>query len=411
MNPGPSAPVDQASAFAATQAAWRFLHNDRITLPQLMTPLHEVARQWRQEQSTRWALIIHDWSALSYPTHLSKRDSKSHGSEYSRGYDLGTLLLVDGAAGDPVAPVAMELRTADAIYSSRVEPVSTQDSRLDTIRQSMQSLDGVLGRERVVHIIDREADSLPHFRDWQADQRCFLVRARDSRRVRWHGNNVNLASIPQQLQTQNQFRRVGEVRCRTQIAVQSVAETNIVLDRPGWRTRGGRRERVNQRRPGDSLTLRLVISRICDSNGDLITQWLLLTNAPNEVNAETLAQWYYWRWRIESFFKLLKSAGQAVEQWQQETGAAIAKRLLVAAMACALVWKLERVTSPDAIRFRTLLVRLSGRQMKYGKTFTAPALLSGLWVYLAMLDALDQHTIADLQAMKQHLRLLTTDTG
>jgi hypothetical protein len=265
--------------------------------------------------------------------------------------------------------------------------------------------------ERVVHIIDREADSLPHYRDWQAAERCYLVRARDGRSVRWSGREVKLASISQQLQAQNQFRRVGEVRCRTQTAVQHVAETKVLFDRPGWRTRGGRRQRVNQRMPGDALTLRLIISHIRDHSGNIVAQWLLLTNAPEDVSAETLAQWYYWRWRIESFFKLLKSAGQAVEQWQQETGAAIAKRLLVAAMACTLVWKLERVTNVDTIRFRNLLVRLSGRQMKYGKTFTAPAILAGLYVYLAMLEALDQHAVADLQAMRQHLGLLNADTG
>jgi hypothetical protein len=46
----------------------------------------------------------------------------------------------------------------------------------------------------------------------------------------------------------------------------------------------------------------------------------------------------YWRWKIESFFKLLKSAGQNLESWQQETGLAIAKRLLVVSMACVLAY-------------------------------------------------------------------------
>ncbi len=162
---------------------------------------------------------------------------------------------------------------------------------------------------------------------------------------------------------------------------------------------------------GEPITMRLIGSRVCDGSGKTLASWYLLTNAPGEVSAETLARWYYWRWRIESFFKLLKTAGQAVEQWQQETGEAVAKRLLVAAMACTLVWKLERVSDPEAIAFRTFLVRLSGRQMKYGTTFTAPAILAGLWVYLAMLETLDQHTVEDLQAMKHHLRLLNADTG
>ena len=55
-----------------------------------------------------------------------------------------------------------------------------------------------------------------------------------------------------------------------------------------------------------------------------------------------MALWYYWRWRIESYFKLLKSAGQQVEAWQQGTAEAIAKRLVVASMACVVVWRLAR---------------------------------------------------------------------
>ena len=99
--------------------------------------------------------------------------------------------------------------------------------------------------------------------------------------------------------------------------------------------------------------------------------------------------WYYWRWRIESLFKLLKSAGQQVEHWKQPSGEAIAKRLVVAAMACALVWRLERQPSPAAVTLRALLVQLSGRQMKWGQESTAPALLAGLWVLLAMVEALE----------------------
>ena len=42
-------------------------------------------------------------------------------------------------------------------------------------------------------------------------------------------------------------------------------------------------------------------------------RWLLLTNLPASVQAATVALWYYWRWRIESFFKLLKGAGAEFE--------------------------------------------------------------------------------------------------
>jgi hypothetical protein len=412
VNAGPSAPPGPTSAFAATQAAWRFLHNERVSLPVLAGPLLEVARRWRQERPATWALVVHDWSALSYPTHTGKADRKSHGSPFSRGYDLGTLLLVDGDTGDPVAPVEMELRTADAVHTTRARPVDGGDSRLDNVLHGMQAIDIVAGRDRVIHILDREADSVGHYRDWQADGRCFLVRGNDTRRVRWGGRELTLAEVQRQLHARGQFRRIGEVTSRGQAAVQHVAETAIVLARPASRVRCRNGTRLcNDRVPGPPLPLRLIVSRVCNARGETLAVWSLYSNAPAEVPAATLARWYYWRWRIESYFKLLKSAGQAAEQWQQETGGAIARRLLVASMACTVVWQLQRLTDRGAVAFRQLLVRLSGRQMKHGTTSTAPALLAGLWVYLAMLDTLDHHSADELRAMNQYLRLHPPDTG
>jgi len=117
-----------------------------------------------------------------------------------------------------------------------------------------------------------------------------------------------------------------------------------------------------------------------------------------------VALWYYWRWRIESYHKLLKGAGQQVEHWQQETAAAMARRLLVAAMACVVVWRLARDEHPQAAAMRDVLVRLSGRQMRRGKIargFTETALLAGLGVLLPMLELLEHHDVAELRGMAE----------
>jgi hypothetical protein len=144
------------------------------------------------------------------------------------------------------------------------------------------------------------------------------------------------------------------------------------------------------------LELRLVIAEVRDAAGQVLAVWYLLTNVPAEVEAATVALWYYYRWRIETYFKLLKSAGMNLESWQQESAAAIARRLLVASMACVTVWRLARSQHPQAEPARQLLVRLSGRQMKRGHSFTMPALLAGLWVLLALFEVLETHTLEEL---------------
>ena len=118
---------------------------------------------------------------------------------------------------------------------------------------------------------------------------------------------------------------------------------------------------------------------------------------PETVTAEQIAEWYVWRWRVESYFKLAKSAGHHVEQWQQESAEAIAKRLLVTAMACVVVWQVARTKSPQAEAARSLLVRMSGRQTSRERPASEPAMLSGLWVLLSALDALDEYEVEELR--------------
>jgi hypothetical protein len=143
-----------------------------------------------------------------------------------------------------------------------------------------------------------------------------------------------------------------------------------------------------------------VVARLVDSKGNVLTQWLLFTNVSN-VKADTIAQWYYYRWNIESYFKLLKSAGQQMESWLQQTSKAIFKRLLITSMACILAWRLQKDESKNAEEAKDLLVGLSGRQQKRNKPISATALLAGLYFLLSMLETLENYTIEEL---KQHAK-------
>ena len=101
----------------------------------------------------------------------------------------------------------------------------------------------------------------------------------------------------------------------------------------------------------------------------------------------------------------MKSEGQHIEQWQQTTGDGIFKRLLVAVMACVVVWQIARADGSQAEATRQLLVRLSGRQMRSERPWTEPALLAGLWVLLAMLDALEQYDVDELRKMARAITM------
>ena len=112
-----------ADGFAAVLGAHRFLYNDAVTLPRLIEPPQQLARQWRQQAPHTWGLVIHDWSLLSYPSHKRKTDQVKVNN--GRGYELTTLLLVEGHAGQPVAPLEVRLRSAKGVFSTRTPAAST----------------------------------------------------------------------------------------------------------------------------------------------------------------------------------------------------------------------------------------------------------------------------------------------
>jgi hypothetical protein len=406
--PGPRALPGAGQAFASTQAAWRFYANPRVCSVQLAQPLLARARAAVADACDAYALVVHDWSQLHYNDHASKEDRIPLSQTTDLGYQLQSALAVSDRDGEPLAPVYQGLRAADGVHSSQSGLVEPPLSQLDALAPVMAFVEQLGWEKPRVHVIDAEADSVGHFRHWQRMGYTFLVRADGVNRVQHEGQRRTLAEVGQELRRRRAFRKARAVTYHGRDAEQWVAEATVTLTRAAKLQRHGR-QGPRTILHGEPLTLRLIVAEVRDRHGKVLACWFLLTNLPATVAAATVALWYYWRWRIESYFKLLKGAGHQLEHWQQETAAALARRLLVAGMACVLVWEVARSTAPEAEQVRTFLVRLSGRQMRRGRAFTESALLAGLWVYLAMVDALEHY---DLVAMKQGLaKIFPTPAG
>lgn len=392
---GPSIPAIGVVGASATQAAWRFFNNDRVELAALAEPLREAGRQACQQSDSEFVLLAHDWSKLDDSRHESKQDQRQLTHEHDWGYDLTTALLIDAATGSPLAPMQLHVRTAEAIHSTAEHPPTVGDHHLDQLHPTMDEVVRWDLSRTVVHVIDREGDSLGDFRQWVPAGHLFLVRC-DDRRVLWDDESWLISEMVEHFDHTESYQDVREVCFRGISARQEVAEASIVLHRPHKTRIHGKQHNV----AGAPLEVRLIAARVVDAEDTILAEWTLLTNvAAGDADACQIALWYNWRWRIESFFKLLKSHGLQVDHWQQEHGEAIARRLLVAAMACVVVWHLQHDEPPAAEETRQLLIRLSGRRMKRGVPHTAPALLTGYFVMLSISDLLQQ-THFDLRKIK-----------
>lgn len=389
---GVSSLPDKGLAFAAVQGAWRFHNNEHVTLAALVQPLRDVGCDRLLTTTAGFALLVHDWSKLTYALG-GKTDLTQLTHAHDVGYELTTALLVNADDGSPLAPMEVHCRTGDGFLSTR--PHARIADHLGQVLPTMTA-SGTWGLSKpLLHVIDREADSVGHFRHWHRAGHKFLVRV-DDRQVLWNETRCQLSDIRRVLGRGRHFRQAGEpggVLYDGRAATLFIAETEVVLDRHAKKKINGRSTAI----AGAPLSLRLVLVQVRDETGSILAEWLLLSNAPRSwATTEQLARSYYWRWRIESFFKLLKSHGHHLEQWQQESGPAIARRLLVAAMACVVVWQLDHDDSAKAMEFKDALVRLSGRQMKRTKRHTTPALLAGLGVLLSMSALLQQIDIRKL---------------
>lgn len=405
---GPSHLPEPGASLAATQGCWRFLNNDRVALPALVEPLREAARAALGESEADVALLVHDWCKLDFRRHESKRDQVQLTHETDVGYELTGALMVSAEDGSPLAPVEQHLLTSDGLLSTRDENPLEAEHHLEQALPTMNASTEWAMPCPLVHVIDREADSVGHYRDWDEAGHRFLVRG-DDRLVRWDEREMLLSNVAQELYDQDAFREVREVDWHGGKARQFVAETEVVLHRPAKKNVDGKKKEI----AGRPLRLRFVSACVYDDDGELLAEWTLLTNVESGLaDAARIALWYYWRWRIESYFKLLKSHGHEVEHWQQYNGHAIARRLLIAAMACVMVWNLERAETPEAEQLKTVLIKLSGRQMKRSRPYTAPALLAGLNVLLPMLELLahEQYDILELRGLAASA-LPLLDTG
>jgi hypothetical protein len=95
----------------------RLLNHDGIPFHALLEPAQDAARTELARSSSRFVLVVHDWSMFQFNTHTSKKDRLKRTHDKDLGYDLGTALLVDSGDGRPLGVMEARLRTGEGMLS------------------------------------------------------------------------------------------------------------------------------------------------------------------------------------------------------------------------------------------------------------------------------------------------------
>jgi hypothetical protein len=400
--------LGESDSFSQVQASWRFLNNDNVTIEGLFEPIKEQVKKEIERHCDKYVLAMSDWSHLDYKKHTSKKEleckkKKDNGKQL--GYDLQTTIAVSDKSGEPIAPLVHNLKTSKKVYSTYDDNIDIKKTHLEELSSRTQAIKSELATDKkIVHIVDREADSVAFMRELDKNEALFLLRVKKTSTVFYLkeeksykqgelANKLSLGKLVKTIKYQKKKVTIYVNSCDVEVR-RDATKTTISKD--------GKRKYTKIE--GKAVKARFVVERLVDEENNVVAEWLLVTNIlDTKVSAQTLATWYYYRWKIESYFKLLKSSGFNLEEWQQKEPIALFKRLLVVSLSCLLVWKLANDSSHNAKEIRDFLVLLSGRLIEKGKEFTLPALLAGLESYLQMMDVMLLFSHEELLDMHKNL--------
>jgi hypothetical protein len=397
--------IKDTKSFSEVQSAWRFYNNEKVDIESLNNPILEKGISRVLEENSKYVLVMHDWSLISYRNHDSKEDcieskrSKTKESK-SKGYDLQSSLVVSELSGNPIMPIAQNLKTSKRVYSSYKKDIDKKLTRLEELSDRIKYIDERLDKsKKKVHIVDREGDSIEFIREIYPNS-YFIIRGMDNRSVEHNNEKIKQKELSNKLDNGRYVKSIKYGKKEVDIYVNSVdiKITRDAIKRVKDTDGKNRQEKIK----GETVECKLVVERLIDQDGKIVATWILLTNL-QEVESKVIGLWYYYRWKIESYFKLLKSSGFNLERWQQRKPDAIFRRLLIVSYACLLVWEIENSNNQNMIEIQKFLVKLSGRLISRDKISTSPALLAGIWSFLSMIDVMQLYEFDELIQMKSKL--------
>jgi len=399
--------LNNTEPFSQVQASWRFLNNDRVSTDSLFEPIFDTLKTEIDKQCSKFVLAMTDWSHIDYKHHSSKKElsSQKRKTGVKKGLDLQTTLAVSDTTGEPIAPIGHNLKSDKKFYSTYNQDIKLKTTHLEELALRAKWIQKNLQTDKkIVHIVDREADSVAFMRDLVDINELFLLRVKNNSKVYYPKDNIDIkqGELADKLSLGKEVKQIHYKNKKVKIYVN---ECDIEIRRDATKfivNKDGKKKL--QKTVGEAIKARFIVERLLDENQKVVAQWLLVTNILDEsVTKETLGTWYYYRWKIESYFKLLKSSGFNMEEWQQREPIALFRRLLVVSYSCVLVWKIANDNSENGKKIREFLVLLSGRLVERGKEFTHPSLLAGLENYIQILDLLSMFSRDELLDMKQEL--------
>jgi len=356
----PESPINQACVdWAETKAAYRFFQNDNVEIGQILAAHCRKTAQRASEHKT--VLALQDTSYFVYTSHpktkglgkISLKKGKNVKKVYSNGLMVHTCLAVT-TSGLPLGLLdqkifARKLRTKKTRKAKPHDQLPIEEKESYRWLEALENTRAVVDDPEIVTVCDREADLYDFFKCGYQIGASVLVRANTNRTINRNSRYAEKGveklwehmsrqaeagsytiEIPHRTKTKHCKQR--EVR----IATVTVRYTAFILNPP--------RNHIKHRTE-ELPSIEMHAVHVLEPNppdGAEPVEWMLLTNLPvtSYESAYEKVHWYCLRWRIEMYFKVMKS-GFRVEECRLGHGDRLARYLTVMSI---VAWRLFMIT-------------------------------------------------------------------
>jgi hypothetical protein len=355
----PESPINQACEdWAETKAAYRFFKNEEVKPSAIMAPHREKTARRAEEHET--VLALQDTSYFIYTNHpktkglgeISLKKGRNVKEIYSRGLIMHSCLAVT-TEGLPLGLLSQKIFARE--NTSARGKTGASDHLLIEEKESFRWLEAlretkeVTGDRRVVTVCDREADMYDFFRFSNELESSVLVRASADRTINRKSryaekNVVKLWGYIGKLPVAGTYEIEVSRKSKSKHSSAREARSATVKVRFGPFQFNPPRNHAKQKTenlPDIEMTAIHVVEENPPEGIDKI-EWMLLTNLEVTSFGEACekVRWYGLRWRIEMFFKVMKS-GLKVESCRLAHGERLARYLT---MMSIVAWRLFRIT-------------------------------------------------------------------
>lgn len=388
--------------YSQLKGAYRFLSNRKVTEDELK---RNLAERCRESSTGKEVIVLADTTTIN-TNHFRGRLTDLSGlgrildTPYREaiGFYAHACLAFDSVDHTPLGVPNIQLwnrsldRSTEPAIDQRSIPIKEKES-YRWLRDNIHVRDTVLSNaNHVTFVMDREADIIEVLKELPNDHCDIIVRVRHNRKLNVNGKKEHLFDHIKAQQAKGKCEiRIAKrhPKRKARLAKMNIKYGTVFIRYP-------KRNPREKRKPDVKMNFVEISEREHKGFKDeKPLKWTMLTSSKITcaLRAEQIIKAYQGRWRIEEFFKLIKSDGFNIEKSELKSGRSIRKLTLMVMEAAIKIQQLkaaragetdlkveEIFNNHEVLCLRMLNSKLQGNTRKLQNPYDESHLAWAAWI-------------------------------